>query len=323
MKLLKDLLVDSYSGDYRKVINVITKFLEENTDAKIVEQKISEKKSNLIAIFGKPDLLINCHMDTVPPSGEWKYCPTELTEDSGKLYGLGTADTKGNIYCVLNAVEKIKPKNLMLLFTVDEECGKIDSGVTYFLNSEHKQGIKKAIVCEPTSLKIVNKHKGYYSFVVKVKSKPIHSSKKGDNAITKASKLVLEFDKLGFNIGKIFGGIQGNIVASKCEFKVSIRTYEDKETVLNKINKVIEGIDGVETDICFVGLPLENKTEFKTECYEADFWTEASLLYKAGINTVVFGAGSIEQAHCNDEFVSKEELEKAQLMFEKLIGDFK
>lgn len=329
MKLLKDLLTETYSGNYQKITEVIKTFLENNTEAKITIQEISKDKSNIIAIFGKPEFIINCHMDTVPPKGNWNHDPTKLIEESEKIYGLGTADTKGNIYSVLKAASNAKPKNLMLLFSVDEEKDSIDTGVNHFLKSGHKKDLKYAIVCEPTSLKFVNKHKGYYAYKITVKSRPNHSSiientpKSTQNAITKASQIIQKLDKAGFNIGKISGGTQANIIADHCEFTISIRTYESPQLIKNMINSITK--DYPETKITtLITAPSLNPGSkipyIDTKMQEVGFWTDAALFSKSGIASIVFGAGNIGQAHAENEYVEKDELKKAQIIFEKIMG---
>ncbi len=52
MQLLKNLMTDTYSGDYTKIINIITAFLAKNTTATIITQDIEKNNSNIIAIFG-------------------------------------------------------------------------------------------------------------------------------------------------------------------------------------------------------------------------------------------------------------------------------
>ncbi len=328
MKLLEALLVDSYSGDYRKVIGVITDFLKHNTNAKIIVQEIDDKKANVIAVFGNPKLLINCHMDTVPPVGDWDHEPTEMVETNDEIFGLGTTDTKGNIFSVLKAAASVKPKDIMLLFTVDEESGKDNIGVNTFLNSEYRKGIGYAIVCEPTSLRFVNKHKGYYSFIIEVISKPEHSSKKtcdnelSANAITKAAGLIQTLDKSGYNIGKISGGTIGNIVAVNCVFKVSMRSYKEPGDVLDEVKTLVKDVPGTEVTPFYVGSQLIQADAFpfiQDEMHEVDFWTEAALFKNAGIDAVVFGAGNIAQAHKNNEFVLKKELEEAEKILGKIM----
>ncbi len=327
MELLKSLLAESHSGNYAKVGSAIADFLKGKTNAKVVIQKVAEGKENVLAVFGKPELLINCHMDTVKPSGKWKHTPLDLVEEEGKIFGLGTADTKGNIYCVLKAVEKAKPNNLLLLFSVDEEGGE-NNGVSFFLKSEFCRGIKYAIVCEPTSLEFVNKHKGHYSFNVEVETEPFHSSQKGEaggaSAIVKAAELILKLEKAGFSVGKIVGGSQDNVVAGHCEFVASIRSNDEAEEALEKIRGIVNG-KGIKVAWKAVGKPLKAGEKFpfvEGEMHEVGFWTDAAQFQEAGIGTVVFGAGNVKQAHTCNEFVEKKELEDAQTVFEKIMGEF-
>ncbi len=333
MKLLEDLMTGTYNGNYKNIISTITEYLKNNTDAKITIQKIAKDKANIIATFGKPKLVINCHMDTVPPQGNWNQEPTQLTEHSGKIYGLGAADTKGNIFSLLKAASNAKPKNLMLLFSVDEEKDSIDTGVNYFLKSDHKKDLKYAIVCEPTSLKYANRHKGYYAYRITVKSKPHHSSIKihgsrfTQNAITKASEIIQELDKAGFNIGKITGGTQANIIAEHCEFTISIRTYETPKIIRNTINSITKNDPNTIINTLLTAPPLNPAVckipYIDEEMHEVGFWTDAALFSKEGINSVVFGAGNIAQAHTENEYVYKNDLEKAQVIFEKIMGEIK
>ena len=52
---------------------------------------------------------------------------------------------------------------------------------------------------------------------------------------------------------------------------------------------------------------------------DVDFWTEAALLAERGIDAVVFGPGSIEQAHAADEYVEISDLELARQTFSALL----
>jgi len=329
MNLLKELLIDTYSGDYYVIVNTISSFLKEKTQAEVIIQEHGANKMNVIAKFGDPKLLINCHMDTVPPAGEWSYPPLQYTETSSRIYGLGSADTKGNIYCLLKAVEKECPKDLCLLFSTDEEKESSGSGVIFFLQSAFAKGMKYALVCEPTSLAFVDRHKGYYSFKVKVSSTPKHSSLTGsgpsENAIAKAARIISKLDEAGYNIGSIKGDGMGNVISSQCEFKISIRTYDGPEKVKKMLESHIKDVSSVEVEPCFYGLPLiGNNGSFPfsiTKTTEVNFWTEATLFSQAGINSLVFGAGNIKQAHAPNEYVEKEQLEIAQLMFQKIIGE--
>lgn len=328
MKELQNLLVNSYSGDYTSIVAYIKTFLSDNSSAKIFLQKIDEKKHNVIAIFGEPKFLINCHMDTVPVSGEWNTDPFKLVIKNGKAYGLGTSDTKGNIYCVLKAVKKTRPNNLMLLFSTDEECGSQISGVRHFIKSHFIKKIKYAIVCEPTECRLVNRHKGYYSFIVDVKGKPSHSSlAKQPNAIVQSAEIICKLFKKEFNIGKILGGTQGNVTAANCQFHISCRTYFSLEKKIEEIKNVLKNAKSISLKTKFVGVPFSsNERTFpylKNKFEEAPYWTEAALFNEVGINSLVYGAGSVRQAHSQNEFVKLSELKKCEEFFVNFIEKIK
>jgi len=317
MKLLSHLIgINTYEGNYSAMIDYLVKRLEAIDDCKVHIQRISENKANVIGIFGKPEIVLNCHMDTVKPSNAWSQDPLSMYEKDGRIYGLGSCDTKGNIYMVLKAIERAKPEDLMVLFSVDEESG-VKTGVKYFLESELVNGIKRAVVFEPTELKLVNKHRGYYSFTLEDVAESAHSSTKAKGAIIKAAHNVIRLDELGFNVGIIEGGTAGNVVSQRCTYRASIRTFESLESILDIIKS-----NCVDTRIenRFNGPPLINgDPKFDGEFHEVDFWTEGSLFQEAGINTVVFGAGSIRQAHSEDEFVEKWQLEKGIELIKEII----
>src|SRR5882672_3290719 len=58
------------------------------------------------ARFGaeRPRLLINAHVDTVPPNSGYSSPPHLLVRRGERLHGLGTADTKGAIAAILEAL---------------------------------------------------------------------------------------------------------------------------------------------------------------------------------------------------------------------------
>lgn len=80
---------------------------------------------------GAPTLLIYGHYDVQPvdPVDEWHTPPFEPTVREGKLYARGTADDKGQVFCLLRAYEAIRdgngmpPLNVHFIFEGEEECG--------------------------------------------------------------------------------------------------------------------------------------------------------------------------------------------------------
>ncbi|HTS88344.1 MAG TPA: dipeptidase [Gemmatimonadales bacterium] len=80
---------------------------------------------------GAPTLLVYGHYDVQPvdPVEEWVTPPFEPTVRDGKLYARGTADDKGQVYCLLRAYEASRggdgrpPLNVHFIFEGEEECG--------------------------------------------------------------------------------------------------------------------------------------------------------------------------------------------------------
>jgi len=52
-------------------------------------------------------ILLMSHMDVVEAQGEWKYPPFSGEIAEGRVWGRGTVDTKGNLFCIMQAVEEL------------------------------------------------------------------------------------------------------------------------------------------------------------------------------------------------------------------------
>ena len=55
----------------------------------------------------KPPIMFMNHHDVVEATGEWKYPPFSGEVAEGKIWGRGTFDTKGGLYCMLRASEEL------------------------------------------------------------------------------------------------------------------------------------------------------------------------------------------------------------------------
>jgi acetylornithine deacetylase/succinyl-diaminopimelate desuccinylase-like protein len=78
---------------------------------------------------GAPTLLVYGHYDVQPPDplAEWTTPPFEPTVRDGRLYARGSADDKGQVFCVLKAIEAAgagrPPVNFRFLIEGEEEFG--------------------------------------------------------------------------------------------------------------------------------------------------------------------------------------------------------
>jgi acetylornithine deacetylase len=210
------------------------------------------KKTNLYATIG-PDIaggiVLSGHTDVVPVDGQnWTSDPFTLVERDGKLYGRGTADMKGFLATALALVPDFKAAKLKapihLALSCDEEVGCLGVRPLVAYMKEHLPRPKAVIVGEPTSMKVVNAHKGALTFSTEVLGHEAHSCNThlGVNAILVAGELLTEIGRLAdemrergdpsglFNppytsvhVGLIEGGTAKNIVPRRCSFKWETR----------------------------------------------------------------------------------------------------
>jgi acetylornithine deacetylase len=91
--LLKDLVrFPSLSGDEAEIAD----FVEAHAREAGIE--VQRHENNVVMALGAgPDtLLLNSHLDVVPPSADHPYDPFEPVEADGTLYGRGSVDAKAS-----------------------------------------------------------------------------------------------------------------------------------------------------------------------------------------------------------------------------------
>lgn len=189
------------------------------------------------------------HMDVVPVTGQpWETDPFAMVERDGKLYGRGTSDMKGFVACALAMVPEFKRRNLKIpmhiLLSYDEEVGC--TGVKTMIAELGKTVPSPHIVFvgEPTTMQVVDAHKGGYRFETEVTGKDAHSSKPqlGAGAIFAAAELIAELQRIEgrlksrifdprfdppnatISVSGITGGIAHNIIPPKCTFTWGVRS---------------------------------------------------------------------------------------------------
>ena len=165
----------------------------------------------------------------------------------GSALGRGSADMKGFLACVLAAVPDFARRRLgvpiHLAFSYDEEIGCI--GVRPLLAELGRRlpRPRLVVVGEPTSMGVVDAHKGPVRWRIEVRGRAAHSSMAtlGVNAITYAGRLLVELDEIErelaattidrrfdppfatLQVTRIEGGTATNIVPSFCRFDVEVR----------------------------------------------------------------------------------------------------
>ncbi len=238
---------------------------------RLIHDKV-EKKANLLAIIGPEDIsgiMLSGHSDVVPVEGQnWATDPFKMTEIDGKLFGRGSCDMKGFIACVLakvpDFVETELKEPLYLAFSYDEETGCTGVHSLVDVVNDLKVKPRACIVGEPTSMKVVNSHKGIRHLLTKVYGHENHSSTdRGVNAVSYAAEIVTFIDDIqeemrhrpaiveGFDppyatvhVGRIKGGVAANITPNYCEIEWDYRPIpgSDEDEIYNRYCAFIEKV---------------------------------------------------------------------------------
>lgn len=304
---------------------------------------------SMLALRGKPSLLFNVHLDTVPISTEARFPALEMTRDEDRVYGRGVCDIKGAAACLLEIAastdKKLADQPMAMLFTSDEE-GASGCCVPKFVASDKFAAFKQVLVAEPTDCLAVLSHRGYLSVKGEFAGIAGHSSAPRalrDNALHKlsgwvaaaveqAAQLENEGRRSCFNVGEVHGGIKSNVIAdaAKLHWSARLSPGDSNEEFLAMMAGLEHG-DSAQWHVPFSGPPLPTESMDVTMAQAfiekhgieagpaVDFWTEASLFAQAGLAAIVLGPGNISQAHAVDEWVSIGQLEKALAIYSSLI----
>jgi len=269
VKTLQELVrIPSLSGNE----DTLAKYIIDDLEAYGLAPETDEV-GNVYVEFGKgrKSLMLNSHMDTVPPEG-YRGNPYSGLIRSNKVVGLGSSDCKAGVASMMEIVKSLTKLDgkLILAFTVSEES--VLKGAKYKKGSMYAAERYKAdacIVLEPTMYDglpaISGGCRGRMILNLKVKGRTTHSSRPhtGKNAITESVKLIDHLKEHDLMTGHYFGeelpetlsivGIQAgakatNIIPGECDVVVDYRTLPGRTEVVNKIRKAIEH-SGVKTDI--------------------------------------------------------------------------
>ncbi|QEX19685.1 acetylornithine deacetylase [Hypericibacter terrae] len=331
----------------------------------------SKRKANLFATIG-PDrpggVVLSGHTDVVPVAGQpWESDPFTLTRRGDRIYGRGTSDMKSFIAVALALVPEFQKAGLRrpihLALSYDEEVGCF--GVPHMLRdiAANLPLPAMAIIGEPTSMQLANRHKGDLVFRTRFTGRDGHSSapQRGLNAIFSAAEFLTFLSRLAaelrdegpqdesfdppyttVNVGQIDGGTAFNIVARRCEIIWEFRPLPSvaPETIVARVRNFVEtellprmrqAAEEAEVETAtLVALPplmpepdspaeaLIHALTGVNEAIGVAFGTEAGHFQQTGIPAVVFGPGSIQQAHKPDEFIEIAQVEACVGFMRKL-----
>ncbi|MBI1172622.1 acetylornithine deacetylase [bacterium] len=212
-------------------------------------------KANLFATLGPEadgGIVLSGHSDVVPVADQaWSSDPFAMVEREGRLYGRGSCDMKGFIAAAVAMAPvfaaRVRDRPIHFAFTYDEETGCI--GGQALARVLRAQGLKPrvAIIGEPTSMRVIEGHKGCFEYSTHFTGLEGHGSAPdlGVNAVEFAVRYVGRLLELKerlrarapargrfdppwttINTGALIGGVAHNVIPGKARIDWEMRPVQ-------------------------------------------------------------------------------------------------
>ncbi|MFM7057777.1 MAG: M20 family metallopeptidase [Planctomycetota bacterium] len=319
-------------------------------------------KSNVIARRGPsggPGLAWFGHTDVVP-AASWSHSgagPWSADVQEGRVYGRGSCDMKGPVACILAAAASIRSPQrapLWIVLTADEEIGMHGARQVAAASQMYREIVAtcaRAIIGEPTSLRVVHAHKGGRTLRAISRGRAAHSSTGlGINSnfalipfLQEAARVheqmehALEWRDERFlpptptmNLLITDPNTASNITSPRSECTLYFRPMpgQQSDRVVAQLRDCAQR-HGLEFEVLFSGEPLFTPPDapFVRELLELSggtkpetvaYGTDGAVLPEL-TSPVIFGPGDIAQAHTDNEWISLKQLEQGTQLYRRAI----
>jgi len=279
----------------------------------VAEQAVSEGRFNVLALLDpEPTVVFSTHVDCVPP-----FFPSRVAD--GILHGRGACDAKGALAAQLIAAERLREageQKVGLLFVVGEERGS-DGALAA---NELAPGARFLVNGEPTGSRLGLATRGVLRVKLVAAGRAAHSSQpeRGVSAIDGLIDVLVELRRLPlpddpqlgrtfYSVGLVAGGIAPNVISPSAEAELLFRTVGPGKDVLACLAPLAARV-AIEFVLEVPPVRLRTLPGFDVQSFA--FTTDIPLLTRWG-EPLLYGPGSILDAHTDDDHVRISELEAA------------
>jgi len=278
-----------------------------------------------------PRILLNSHLDTVPPVDGWETDPHKPVQEGDRITALGSNDAGASVVCMLAAYEQMKDllkgkMNLLLLISAEEEVSG-ELGISSVL--PHLGKLEGAIVGEPTGMRPAVAERGLMVLDAEVKGKAGHAARsEGENAIYLAMEDIEAIRNMHFphksawlpeagaQVTIISAGNRHNVVPDLCRYVVDVRSNDcyGNEEMLEMIRAVCEAdLNPRSTRLHPSGLDsghilMEAVSACNMEPFGSSTLSDMALI---PFPAVKMGPGESARSHTAGEYILLGEMEEA------------
>lgn len=317
-----DCIVDEYSYKDIQSIDYVRKVWEYDP---FYGDYPSKPKYNVYAVLdshrpGKT-FILNGHFDIdIIDKADLNrsYMKAKIVEDN-RLLGRGSTDmlsglnSLASIHNLLRGIEW--GGKIIFTAVVDEEIGGNGTirACQYLSEHGYLDDVYECIIAEPSNNLKCNESMGFLPFNIAITSKVVHmnaqtqmdASEKLRN-IMNSFAMLKKYDGININIGQLSGGTDPSLpideltVRGVCSVRSNITLDRLKELLLKNVS---------DAKITFVPLQIEpyRNTMFPKGCLFPSA-CDAPIFGKYNIPTIIWGPGSLEQAHTENEYIDLDEV---------------
>ncbi len=297
---------------------------------------------NLLALakgasVSEAQVLLSTHFDLVPGG------PTlDLSGKDGKLVGRGTVDARGIMAAMMVTVAQMADHRVAAVFVSGEETDH--AGMREASSAFEIASSVTLINGEPTESRVAKSQKGMLKLKIVADGVACHSGYPhlGRSAIdlllnvlgrlretewprsAKRDGSAVAYETT-MNIGRIEGGEAPNIVPARAEATVVFRLIGEPAQVLQKVEQIVSEVEGTSVELLTQNPPISffvpTKTAKRLGIVEVAYNTDVAHFAREYKRAVLFGAGSIEVAHTNQESIDIRELEALPTLYTEIVEE--
>lgn len=295
---------------------------------------------------GSRTLLLNSHLDVVPPSQDHPFDPFTPTVQGGRIYGRGAVDAKASVSAMISAVLSLKQEGwipndgrIVVALTVCEELGGNQNGLDSILSRIPEPDA--AIVGEPTMMEPCVAQKGLLILKLVSKGRTAHAARShlGVNAVELMAEDILRLKGLTFDrvhpylgettltVTTIEGGNARNVVPDLCVSYLDIRSTPSytHDELASMVRNAVQADVQVHSKRL---IPVETAADeaIVRACLSANpegrpfgSPTVCDWVFLGGVPAVKMGPGDSSLSHTGDEHIETSELVRGADIYRRTI----
>lgn len=334
--------IRSVSGEEAGLAGFLGDFLERN---RIPAERIGN--SLLVTLGRGPLLLLDTHLDTVPPAPGWTRDPWDVQSLDGRVYGLGANDAKASVAAMTVAFlafrEADLPFTLALALVEGEETR--GAGTEAVLAELARRGTPPAaaVVGEPTGLDIAVAQKGLMVLELVAHGEACHAANAAALGARNAARLLahdlVALEKVDFGpphpkLGPITleptqlrAGTARNVVPGEAAAVLDVRITPSfsRREVVERIERAVSGEVRVLSDRLVPretpeSAPLVDAArQARPGARLFGSSTLSDMVFMEGIPALKCGPGRTERSHTPDEYVLESEILEGVRFYARLV----